>query len=144
MKKKPYIVYETVEEFLRDLPADERAMCEMLRRIVFSNIPDAVEKFSYGVPYYFRYSRIVCIWPHSVWGGPKKGVFLGICRGHLLSNEQGLIEMGNRKEFGLIRFTDVKDLNETALSEIIQEAVMIDEEIGKKKIPQRKKFRYGD
>jgi preprotein translocase subunit Sec61beta len=51
-----------------------------------------------------------------------------------MSNEQGIIEMGNRKRFGLIRFYDVKEIKEEPLMEIIHEAIMVDEEVWKKKI----------
>ena len=42
--------------------------------------------------------------------------------------------MGNRKRFGLIRFYDVKEIKEEPLMEIIHEAIMVDEEVWKKKI----------
>jgi hypothetical protein len=69
----------------------------------------------------------------------EKGVFIGFCRGNLLSNEQGIIEMGNRKRFGLIRYRDVKDINEETIFEILHEAILVDEELSKKsKLKKRK------
>jgi uncharacterized protein YdhG (YjbR/CyaY superfamily) len=129
---------KTIEEFIWDLPKDEREMCIRLRSIILNAVPDITEKFSYGVPYFFRHSRVLCIWPSSVWGGPPKGVFLGICRGNLISNENGVIEMGNRKEFGLIRFFDAKEIKEEVLLEIIHEAIMVDEEVAKRKKERKK------
>jgi hypothetical protein len=123
----------TVEEFIFDLPKENREICERLRAIILSAAPDFEENFFYGVPYYFRHRPVTCIWPAGVWGGPKRGVFIGFCSGNLLSNEQGIIEMGNRKRFGLIRFFDVKEIKEEVLLEILHEAIMVDEEIGKKK-----------
>jgi hypothetical protein len=119
------------DSFFLDLPRDEKAIAVRLREIIFQSVPDFEEKFSYGVPYYFRRGRVLCIWPASAPGGPKRGVFLGICRGYLMSNIQGLIEMGNRKQFGLIRYFDVKEIVEEPLFEIIQEAVMVDESLSK-------------
>ena len=55
-----------------------------------------------------------------------------------MSNEQGIIEMGNRKRFGLIRYYDVKEIKEEPLMEIIHEAIMVDEEVWKKKISSTK------
>jgi hypothetical protein len=124
----------SIEDFIYDLPKDEKEMCVRLREIILGAVPVFEEKFSYGVPYFFRHSRVLCIWPSSVWGGPPKGVFFGICKGHLMSNEQGIIEMGNRKKFGLIRYFDVKEIKEEPLLEIIHEAIMVDEEVWKKKI----------
>ena len=123
----------TVEEFFFDLPKENREICERLRAIVLSAAPDFEERFFYGVPYYFRHRAVTCIWPAGVWGGPKRGVFIGFCRGNLLSNEQGIIEMGNRKRFGLIRFFDVKEIKEEVLLEILHEVIVVDEEIGKRK-----------
>lgn len=124
----------TIEEFIYDLPKDEREISALLRNIILSAAPDFEEKFHWGVPYYFRHRPVTCIWPASSKAGPKHGVFIGFCRGNLLSNEQGIIEMGNRKRFGLIRFYDVKEIKADALLEILHEAIMVDEEVAKQKL----------
>jgi hypothetical protein len=128
----------TVEEFIYDLPQDERDICSRLREIILSAAPDLEEKFYYGVPYYFRHKYITCIWPASSKAGPKHGVFIGFCWGNLLSNEQGLIEMGNRKRFGLIRYRDVKEINPVPLLEILHEAIMVDEMVAEEKLFKKK------
>jgi len=124
---------KTIEEFIYDLPKDEREISSRLRDIILSTAPDFEEKFSYGVPYFFRHRRICCIWPASSPGGPRHGVFIGFCRGNLLSNQQGVIDMGNRKRYGLIRYYDMKDIQEDILIEILQEAILVDEDLAKKK-----------
>ena len=127
-----------LDVFFHDLPRGEKEIALRLRELVLAAAPDFEEKFSYGVPYYFRHSRITCIWPASAPGGPKRGVFISICRGHLMSNTQGLIEMGNRMQFGLIRYYDVKEIKAEPLMEILQEAIMVDDEIFRaKKIRNR-------
>jgi hypothetical protein len=122
---------QSIDDFFHDLPNDEKAIALRLREIVLQSAPDFEEKFSYGVPYYFRHRRVTCIWPASSAGGPRKGVFIGFCRGNQMSNEQCIIEMGNRKRFGLIRYFDVREINEGVLMELLQEAIMIDEEVWK-------------
>ena len=122
----------TVEEFFFDLPKENREICERLRAIILS-AADFEEKLKYGVPYYLRHRAVTCIWPPGVWGGARRGVFIGFCRGNLLSNEQGIIEMGNRKRFGLIRYYDVKEIEEEPLLEILHEAIMVDEEVAREK-----------
>ncbi|MFI5135896.1 MAG: DUF1801 domain-containing protein [Chitinophagales bacterium] len=124
---------QSIDDFFHDLPKEEKAIALRLREIILQGAPDFKEEFSYGVPYYFRHRRVTCIWPASSAGGPKKGVFIGFCRGNEMLNEQKIIEMGNRKRFGLIRFYDVKEINEDVLMELLQEAIMIDEEVGRKK-----------
>ena len=127
----------TVEEFFFDLPKENREICDRLRAIILSVAPQFEEKFLYGVPYYLRHRPVTCIWPAGVWGGPKRGVFIGFCRGNLLSNEQGIIEMGNRKRFGLIRFYSVREIKEEPLLEILHEAIMVDEEVAKEKAKRK-------
>lgn len=136
---------QSIDEFFYDLPRDEKAIALRLREIILQSAPDFKEEFSYGVPYYFRHGRVTCIWPASSAGGPRKGVFIGFCRGNEMSNEQGIIEMGDRKRFGLIRYYDVKEINEDVLMELLQEAIMVDEEVfnNRKKTrvrPNRRKF----
>jgi hypothetical protein len=129
----------TIEDFIYDLPKDEREMCGRLRDIILRVAPDFTEHFSWGVPYYTRHRKVCCIWPASSPAGPKCGVFIGFCRGNLLSNEQGIIEMGNRKRFGLIRYRDVKDIKEETIFEILHEAILVDEELSRKsKLKKRK------
>lgn len=127
----------TVEEFFFDIPKENREICERLRAIILS-AADFEEKLHYGVPYYFRHRPVTCIWPPGVWGGARRGVFIGFCRGNLLSNEQGIIEMGNRKRFGLIRFYNVKEIKEEPLLEIIHEAIMVDDEVAREKMDRIK------
>ncbi len=120
---------QSIEAFFYDLPESERTICFRLRDIILQAAPDFEELFSYGVPYYFRNRRVCCIWPASAKGGPKRGVFLGICHGNLLSNEQGIIEMGDRKQFGLIRYYAASEIQEEVILEILQEAILVDGEL---------------
>ncbi len=122
----------SVEEFFYDLPEQNRKICERLRLIIL-NTAVFEEEFYYGVPYYFRNRAVTCIWPAGLWGGPKRGVFIGFSNGNFLSNTQGIIEMGNRKRFGLIRYLDEHEIKEQPLIEILHEAIMIDDELGLRK-----------
>ena len=51
-------------------------------------------------------------------------------------HEQGIIEMGNRKRFGLIRYFDVKEIKEDPILEILHEAIIVDDGL---KLLKRKK-----
>ena len=61
------------------------------------------------------------------------GVAFGFARGHLLSNEQELLDLGERKEVGYIRLISEKDIQEELLLEVLHEAVLIDEELQRQK-----------
>lgn len=117
------------------LPA-EKGICLQLRQLIQENFPQLREKFGYGVPYYHQYSRICFMYPASFpYSGRQTGVALGFTRGHLLSNAQGLLDLGARKEVAYVLLLTQKDLAEEALLEILHEAVLLDEDLhrGKKR-----------
>ena len=101
---------------------------------MLEHMPDVREKLAYNVPFYYRHSRICFIWPGSVpWGTHKKrGVELGFCRGHLLS-DASYLERGNRKEVFIKTFHHVREINIEKLKSLFFEAVVIDEERMKKR-----------
>ena len=123
---------KSFDDFYYNLPPEEKTIVNKLRQIITA-CADFTEKISYNVPYYFLTTRVCFIWPSSVKSGPKSGVAMGFCRGHLLANEQGIVEMEERKEVGMIIFHNVKEVKEHVLREIINEAVIIDAEMGKGK-----------
>lgn len=129
----------TFEDFYFDLPEQEQQIVDVLREIVLEAAPNFREKISYNVPYYFLNSRVCFIWPSSVKPGSRAGVVFGLCRGQMLSNEQGLLELENRKEVGTITFRRPEEIDADAVREILYEAILLDEEIarGKRKRPKR-------
>lgn len=128
----------TVGEFLDYLPPNELKIVERLRELVIGCIPDAKEKLSYNVPFYYRHARIVFIWPGSVaWGKTQKqGVELGFCRGHLLS-DPSYLNTGNRKEVYIKTFYSTKEIEADTVRQLLYEAVVIDEEVHTKKRHRR-------
>lgn len=86
--------------------------------------------------FYHRNARVCFLYPASLpYSGISTGVSFGFNKGYLLSNEQGLLDMGTRKEVAYIALQHEKDINEAAFLEILHEAVLIDSEMssGKKK-----------
>lgn len=120
--------FKDFDTFYEALLPSEKSICLRLRRLILDNFPEWREQFGYGVPYYHRRSRICFIYPSSFpYSGQADGVAFGFTRGHLLSNEQGLLEMGDRKEVAYIRLLLEKDIRENVLLEILHEAVLLDE-----------------
>jgi len=74
------------EDFLHFLPEEELKLVQLLRKIIFSCIPDCTKKLSYKVPFYNKHSNICSIWPSSVaWGAmKKKGVRMEFANGYLV------------------------------------------------------------
>ena len=128
MNKIQTVSFRSVEEMLETLPADERKIAAQLREIIFTCLPNAKEKLSYNVPYYFLQSRVCFIWPASVpWGGIDKGVLIGFCKGHLLS-DAGYLEAGKRKHVLTKTFYTTKEIDREELSRLLYEAAWIDGE----------------
>jgi hypothetical protein len=129
-----------VTDLIADLPDDERIISERLRALILEAEPRLQERLSYGVPYFFHHRRVCFIWPASLIPAaykpkepsPKK-VTLGLCYGNLLSNEQGLLEKGNRKQVYTIGFISSADINDQAIREIILEATLVDDQFKKTK-----------
>jgi uncharacterized protein YdhG (YjbR/CyaY superfamily) len=129
---------QEVEDIIANLPKDERIITKRLRSIILDTDPHLQEKLSYGVPYFFHYRRICFLWPASLipscYKKPtEEKVTLGLCYGNLLSNDQGLLIADNRKQVYVIKFSEAAQINDHAIREIIQEAVLVDEQFGKKK-----------
>lgn len=136
-KKMQNVSFESIDEFLEFLPDNELKIVEILRKIIFSCIPDIEEKFSYNVPFYKRHSNICYIWPSSVqWGNVKNtGVQFGFNKGYLMQDEINWLEKGNRKQVFWKTFHSVKEIEIELLKAYIFEAAFVDEEVrrGRKK-----------
>lgn len=127
-----------VEDFIADLTGSEKLIVRRLRSLIRETEPRLQEKLSYGVPYFSHYRRVCFLWPSSCIPGcesrpvPVHGeVTLGLCYGNLLSNAQGLLLKEGRKQVYVIRFSSLDQIDEHAVREIIQEAVLVDEEFKK-------------
>lgn len=129
-------------EFLRALPREEQLITKRLRDIVLETEPRLVEKMNYWVPYYTRNKLVCFIWPVSAPDAPKAKnqkadgtlVSFGLCYGNRLSNNQGLLLAEGRKQVYIIRLHSFKELTtiEKQIVEIIQEAVLVDEQSKRK------------
>lgn len=136
MAKMQPVNFKHVDEFLDYIPEKERVVVDFLREIVFDCIPDAREKLSYNVPYYSRNKRICFIWPSSVpWGKVKKeGVMFGFCTGHLLTDDIGFLEKGDRKIVYTKTYFAPEEVEVDLLKSFILEAVELDRQTsGKRK-----------
>lgn len=132
--------FKDFDHFYEALLPSEKPVCLRLRQLILENFPEWREKFGYGVPYYHRRSRICFMYPASFpYSGQTTGVAFGFTHGHLLSNEQGLLELGERKEVAYLRLLSEKDIRENEILEMLHEAVLIDEDLYREKIAKQKK-----
>lgn len=130
MSKMQKVRFLTVDEFLEFLPDHERNIVEILRQIVQECMPEAREKLSYNVPYYWLKKRVCYIWPSSVpWGKVQRhGVLLGFCRGQHIPDDIGYLNKGERKEVASKTFLREQDIDADLLRSYLYAAVLADQE----------------
>jgi hypothetical protein len=129
--KMQHVSFDTVEDFLEFLPADEVRIVNVLRMLVLECMPDAIEKLSFNVPFYKRHKTVCFIWPASVFWGSKKtyeGVRFGFANGYLMQDEIGYLNKGDRKQIYWRDFTSVSEIDVSLLRAYLFEAMMIDDE----------------
>lgn len=80
-------------------------------------------KIRYKIPFYYGQSWICYLNPIE-----KEGVELAFLRGNELSNVQGLLDSKDRKQVSGIEFQSLADIPQTEVYEIIQEAILLDEQ----------------
>jgi len=116
---------EKVEKFIAKEKGHKRLICEELRRLILENIPNVKEEIKWNCPFY-SYKGILCFI------NPRKDcVDLGFYQGHLLSNENGILDTDG-KTVRHIKYVTIDDIDEYKLLEVINEAVLINEELQKK------------
>lgn len=122
--------FKDFDSFFDALLDTEKKICGQVRELIQANFPHLREKFGYGVPYYHQHSRVCFMYPASFpYSGQASGVALGFTRGHMLSNEQGLLDLGGRKEVAYVHLQSPGDIKEELLLEILHEAVLLDTDL---------------
>jgi len=112
-----------IEDFIMQHEGNQRLVMNYFHTLLTEEF-NLIAKLAYKLPFYYRKSWICYLYP------TKKGnVDLSFPRGKELSNSQGLLKSRGRKMVYSINFTDLKDLPETAVREIIHEAILLDEKV---------------
>ena len=128
------IKFHSIEDFLAFLPEPELKIVQELRNIIRECMPDAEEKLSYNVPYFYRHSRVVFIWPAAVpWGKVKlNGVMLGFCNGNLLKDELGWLDKGERKQVFTRTFNTFNEIDKDLVKMYLFDAIAVDDQLAGK------------
>lgn len=131
---------QSVEDLIANLPNDEKVIVIRLRNLILGADPRIQEKLAYGVPYFFHNRRICFLWPVSALpcGYDKvqyndEKVSFGFCYGNLLSNDQRVLQLEKRKQVAVIKFSSTRQIDDRVIREIMQEAILIDDNFGKNK-----------
>lgn len=138
---------KSVEEIILSLPQSEQVIVTKLRSLILECLPKAIEKNSYGVPFYTRNRMICFLWPPTIRWGPKKegsdkeekGVVLGFCQGNKMSNEDCVLQAEGRKQVYCMYFKTLSEIDEPLIKALLFEADMIDESFARKKKTKHRK-----
>jgi hypothetical protein len=113
---------DAVSLFISEQPESHRRMLLRLRQMLLAAGPHHLEeRLSYNIPFYYYYGRLCYLNPH------RSGVDLGFCRGSKLSNEQGLLGEKGRVAVRSITYRTEAEIDEPALREMVQEALLLNE-----------------
>lgn len=120
--------FKSIVSLLEFLPMEERIIVDVLRQIVFENLPvNCKEKISYNVPFFYGKKGICIIWPSTIpRGGIKEGVLLGFWYGCKLNDEDNYLTHGTNKQIFYKIYKSVDEINEQAIVKLLKEAVKID------------------
>lgn len=112
-----------VEEFIYGYEGSQRELMLYLHKLLTEDL-NLTEKIKFKIPFYYRKSWICYLNP------TKKGtVEFAFVRGNELSNAQQILEDKGRKQVWSIELTSLNEAPMVELSEIIQEAILLDETI---------------
>jgi len=124
--KMQNVSFRSVGEFLEYLPAEERVIVDVLRKLILDTLPGIEERLSFNVPFYRMKKDICFIWPASILWGKKKtyeGVRLGFSYGHLLQDEMGYLDKGNRKQVSWRDFVHTQEIDQDLIRTYLYEAI---------------------
>lgn len=110
-----------VEEYIYQFEGEQRKLLFYLYKILSDRL-DLTDKIRFKIPFYYGRSWICYL-------NPKKTGKVEVCfiRGNELSNSQGLLDSKGRKQVCSLEFEKVADIPHSAVNEIIQEAILLDE-----------------
>lgn len=122
-----------VDEFIEALPAEKRELAEMVRELIWENVPAVEEKFSFKIPFYHYFGMFMYMNPS------KQGIDIGFCRGKDLVEAFPQLIIGNRAIVGILTISSKKDIHTKDLRQLIITAAAWNEEAKRLKIPMVKK-----
>lgn len=133
---------EAVEDLILELPDEERILVQSLRNLIWDEIPGIREKLSWGAPFFYRHGTICFTWPTSIpnsgAGYSSPSVLLGFAKGYLMSNADGYLEKGDRKQVYMRLFTDIQQIDYDRVRLLLHEAAWIDEQTAKSRARKKR------
>jgi len=112
-----------VEIYIDELEGEQKLIATALHALLLT-FPEVTHKIRYKIPFYYRKSWICYINPIK-----KDGIELCFLRANELSNESGFLDFKKRKQVAGISFFNHNDVPLAAINEVLNEALLLDEEV---------------
>lgn len=113
----------TVQRFIAELEPPQREIMTILRSWILDTGRHTQEKISNKIPFFEFYGNLCYL------NALKEGVDLGFVHGHILSNEQHLLESKGRKQVKSVTFYSVAEVeeHEDEIRRLLNEAAILNE-----------------
>jgi hypothetical protein len=112
-----------VEDFIYNYDGSQREIMLYIHKLLSDEL-NLTDKIRFKIPFYFRKSWICYLNPSK-----NNSIEFAFVRGNELSNSQRLLDSKGRKQVWSIELTKQSELPIKELTEIIQEAILLDETI---------------
>lgn len=114
---------EAVEDFIYRHEGQQRELLLQLHQVLTEEL-NLSPKIRYKIPFYYNRSWICYLNPTK-----QDTVELAFTRGNELSNAQGLLDSKGRTQVFSVEITSLADIQNEALHEVWQEAILLDETV---------------
>lgn len=127
-KRESSFKIKSLVQLFEILPENERIIVDVLRQIIFENLPEYCrEKISYNVPFFYGKKGLCIIWPSTIpRGGIKEGVLLGYWYGNRLNDVDNYLTHGTNKQIFYKIFKSPEEIDEAAIVKLLKEALRVD------------------
>lgn len=122
-----------VDDYIESLPDEKRVIAELIREMLFENVPTIEEKLSFKLPFYHYFGMFVFL------NNTKAGIDVVFCRGKDLVDEFPQLTVNKRAIMAGVCISNKKDIRRFHLREIILTAAAWNREAKEMGIPNIKK-----
>jgi hypothetical protein len=123
-----------VEDYIYNFGNSQRDIMLHIHKLLSFEL-NLTDKLRFKIPFYYRKSWICYLNPTK-----NKGIEFAFVRGNELSNSQGLLDIKGRKQVCSIELTKLSEIPIKELTEIIQEAILLDEAVPYSSKSKKSKF----
>jgi hypothetical protein len=121
-----------VDDYIESLPDEKRVIAELIREMLFENVPTIEERLSYKLPFYHYFGMFVFL------NNTKVGIDVVFCRGKDLVDEFPQLTVNKRAIMAGICISSKEDIRRYHLKEIILTAAAWNREAKEMGVPNIK------